>query len=131
MAQIPLNILKELESSSNKRYLKKSEVNGQKFQSSYTYLNDNQFKPLAILYLPYLQDDELLQKDLNNFLMKLVEVYLFMLVLAILLSYFLSKYITKSLKLVSAKIIETRLDKRNQKIDIDNASEEIYTLVAA
>jgi len=131
VAQIPLNILKELESSSNKRYLKKSEVNGQKFQSSYTYLNDNQFKPLAILYLPYLQDDELLQKDLNNFLMKLVEVYLFMLVLAILLSYFLSKYITKSLKLVSAKIIETRLDKRNQKIDIDNASEEIYTLVAA
>ena len=131
VAQIPSQILRELESSSNKRYLKKSEVNGQKFQSSYTYLNDNQFKPLAILYLPYLQDDEMLQKDLNNFLMKLGEVYLFMLVLAILLSYFLSKYITKSLKLVSEKIIETRLDKRNQKIQIDNASEEIYTLVAA
>ena len=129
--QIAAYILKELEFSPNRRFLKKTEVNDQKFQSSYTYITDNQFKPLAILYLPYLQDDELLQKDLNDFLMKLGEVYLFMLFLAILLSYFLSKYITKSLKLVSEKIIETRLDKRNQKIQIDNASEEIYTLVSA
>ena len=61
----------------------------------------------------------------------MLEVYLFMLVLAIIMSYFLSKYITKSLKIISDKITETRLDKRNQKIDINNASEEIYTLVAA
>lgn len=129
--QISPNILKELEASPNRRFLKHSEVNNQKFQSSYTYINDSQFKPLAILYLPYLQDDKRLQKDLNDFLMKLGEVYLFMLLIAILMSYFLSKYITKSLKIVSGKIIETRLDKRNQKIEIENAPHEIYALVAA
>jgi hypothetical protein len=129
--QIPKHIIKELENSRTKRYLKRSQVNGQKFQSSYTYITDNKFKPLAILYLPYLQDDDLLQKDLNDFLMKLGEVYLFMFLIAILMSYFLSKYITKSLKIVSQKIIETRLDKRLQKIQIDNASEEIYALVSA
>ncbi len=129
--QIQKNILRELETAQNKRYLRKSEVNGQKYQSSYTYITDNQFKPLAILYLPYLQDDELLQKDLNDFLLRMGEVYLFMLAVAILLAYILSKYITKSLKIVSEKIIETRLDKKNQKIKIDNASEEIYALVAA
>lgn len=129
--QISKEILQKLETSPKKRFLKKSEINGQKTQSSYTYIHDNQFKPLAILYLPYLQDDEMLQKDLHDFLMKLGEVYLFMLLLAILMSYFLSKYITKSLKIVSEKIIETRLDKRNQKIEIENVSEEIYTLVSA
>lgn len=129
--QIPSYILKELETSRKKRYLKKSEVNGQKFQSSYTYITDNKFKPLAILYLPYLQDDQLLRKDLNEFLFKLGEVYLFMLFIAIILSYFLSKYIIKSLNIISEKIIETRLDKRNQKIEIENASEEIYALVSA
>ncbi len=129
--RIASNILRELEASPNRRFLKYSEVNNQKFQSSYTYITDSQFKPLAILYLPYLQDDKKLQKDLNDFLMKLGEVYLFMLLIAILLSYFLSKYITKSLKIVSGKIIETRLDKRNQKIEIDNAPHEIYALVAA
>ncbi len=129
--QIPKYILDKLDSSTQKRFLKKSEVNGQKFQSSYTIINDPQFKPLAILYLPYLQDDETLQKDLNEFLMKLGEVYLFMFLLAIVMSYFLSNYITKSLKIVSQKIVETRLDKRLEKIQIDNASEEIYALVSA
>ncbi len=129
--QIPKHIVRELEKSREKRYLKRSQVNGQKFQSSYTYITDNKFKPLAILYLPYLQDDDLLQKDLNDFLVKLGEVYLFMFLIAILMSYFLSKYITKSLKIVSQKIIDTRLDKRLQKIQIDNASEEIYALVSA
>ncbi len=128
---IPKYILQSIEKSTDKRYLKTTEINGQKTQSSYTYITDSKFKPLAILYLPYLQDEDPLQKDLHDFLIKLGEVYLFMLVLAILLSYFLSTYITKSLKVVSEKIIQTRLDRRNQKIQLDNASEEIYTLVSA
>ncbi|PKD21752.1 histidine kinase [Salegentibacter salinarum] len=129
--QLDKDILRKLERSESKRYIEKTEVNGQKFQSSYTYILDKKFKPLAILYLPYVQDDTVLNRDLNNFLLRMLEVYLFMLALAIIMSYFLSKYITKSLKIISDKITETRLDKRNQKIDISNASEEIYTLVAA
>ncbi|MCG9971338.1 sensor histidine kinase [Christiangramia crocea] len=124
-------ILKKLDASRDKRYLKKTEVNGQKYQSAYTYITDNKFKPLAILYLPYLQDDSLLNRDLNNFLMRMAEVYLFMLVIAIILSFFLSKYITKSLKIISEKINQTRLDKRNKKIELSNATEEIYALVSA
>ena len=129
--KISESILRKLETSRDKRYIEKNEVNGQKFQSSYTYITDHKFKPLAILYLPYLQDDSLLNRDLNNFLMRLAEVYLFMLVIAIILSFFLSKYITKSLKIISEKINQTRLDKRNQKIELSNATEEIYALVSA
>ncbi len=129
--QLDKDILRKLERSESKRYIEKTEINGQKFQSSYTYIVDGKFKPLAILYLPYVQDDTVLNRDLNNFLVRMGEVYLFMLLLAIIMSYFLSKYITKSIKIISDKITETRLDKRNQKIDITNASEEIYTLVAA
>ena len=128
---IPESVLSKLDATTTKHYLKKTEVNGQKYQSSYSYITDGKFKPLAILYLPYVQDDSLLNRDLNNFLVRMAEVYLFMLLIAIILSFFLSKYITKSLKIISDKITETRLDKRNQKIDITNASEEIYTLVAA
>ncbi|MGM0933569.1 MAG: sensor histidine kinase [Bacteroidota bacterium] len=129
--QLDKELLERLDNSSGKRVLQHTEVNGDKFQSSYSYITDNKFKPLAILYLPYLQDDSLLNRDLNNFLMRMGEVYLLMLVLAIILSYFLSKYITKTLKIISDKINQTRLDKRNQKIEIGNASEEIYALVSA
>jgi len=128
---IPESILSDLNATPNKHYLKKTEVNGQKYQSSYSYITDGKFKPLAILYLPYVQDDSLLNRDLNNFLMRMAEVYLFMLLIAIILSFFLSKYITKSLKIISEKINQTRLDKRNQKIELSNATEEIYALVSA
>jgi hypothetical protein len=125
------SVLEELESSSRKRIIRQTVKNDKRFQSSYTYITDNKFRPLAILNLPYLEDDYFITRDLRNFLVKLTEVYLFMLVLAILLAYFLSKYITRSLKTVSERIHQTRLDKKNQKIEIGNVSEEIYTLVAA
>ena len=129
--QLDPEILVKLNSSSKKRVLKHTTKNDKKFQSSYTYITNTKFKPLGILNIPYLEDDYFITRDLQNFLIKLMEVYLFMLVIAILLAYFLSKYITRSLKTVSEKINQTRLDKRNQKIEIENVSEEISTLVNA
>ena len=124
-------VLEQLQTTSRKRVIRHIVKNDKRFQSSYTFITDNKFRPLAILNLPYLEDDYFITRDLRNFLVKLTEVYLFMLVLAILLAYFLSKYITRSLKTVSERIHQTRLDKKNQKIEIGNVSEEIFTLVAA
>ena len=129
--QIKAEILEDLSTSVDKRFILKSERNGEKFQSSFTYITDNKFRPLAILNLPYLEEDDFLNKELAEFLLRLGEVYLLMLVVAIALSYFLSRYITRSLKTISDKITETRLNKRNAKIEINDASEEIYTLVNA
>jgi hypothetical protein len=125
--QIKEEILEDISTSVDKRFI----FNGEKFQSSFTYITDNKFRPLAILNLPYLEEDDLLNKELAEFLLRLGEVYLLMLVVAIALSYFLSRYITRSLKTISDKITETRLNKRNAKIEIEDVSEEIYTLVNA
>lgn len=129
--QLNPEILVKLNSSHKKRVLKHTTKNDKQFQSSYTYITNSKFKPLGILNIPYLEDDYFIMRDLQNFLIRLMEVYLFMLVIAILLAYFLSKYITRSLKTVTEKINQTRLDKRNQKIEIENVSEEISTLVNA
>ena len=129
--QLDKTVLEELRSSSQKRVLRQTVKNDKRFQSSYTYITDMKFRPLAILNLPYLEDDYFITRDLQNFLFRLTEVYLFMLVLAILLAYFLSKYITRSLKTISEKIHQTRLDKKNQKIEVGNVSDEIFTLVTA
>lgn len=124
-------IIERLNASSSKRAVRHTMKDGNRYQSSYTYITDNKFMPLAILNLPYLEDDVQYTRDLNNFLIRLIEVYLLMLLIAIAMAYFLSTYITKSLKTISDKINQTRLDKRNKKIDIGDASEEIYTLVNA
>ena len=54
-----------------------------------------------------------------------------MFVLAILLAYFISSYITRNIKAVTDKMRQTSLDKRNEKIILKNASVEIFTLVNA
>ncbi len=129
--QINSIILDTLASLYNKKYLVKSEKNGERFLTSYTYINDVRSKPLGILHLPYLEDDDLITRELLEFLQRLGQVYLLMLLVAIVLAYFLSKYITRSLKTISETIDQTRLDKRNKRIDIGDASEEIYSLVNA
>ena len=52
-----------------------------------------------------------------------------MFLVAIAFAYFISKYITRSLKTISDTLTEFRLEKRNKKIDIDDSGEEISTLI--
>ncbi len=126
---IDVEILNAISNTAEHRYVIKRVENGKNYQSSYSYITDTKFKPLAILNLPYLEDDDFLNKELREFLERLSYAYLFMLLIAIGLAYLLSKYITKSLKTISDKMNETRLEKRNKKIEIESSSEEIETLV--
>ena len=131
-ARLPGVILDALENSTDKRYLESFEEGGQKYQSSYLYITDASFKPLAILNLPYIEDDDFINKELKEYLYRMGIAYFFTLLVAAALAYFLSKYITRSLNHVSEKINETRLNKRNKKIELDeNTTQEISNLVLA
>jgi two-component system nitrogen regulation sensor histidine kinase NtrY len=122
-------VLNALSNTLEHRHVVKNQENGQTFQSSYTYITDEKFKNLAILNLPYLENDDFLNKELNEFLLRLGYAYLAMILAAIVFAYFISKYITKSLKTISDKLNEIRLEKRNKKIEIESSSDEIETLV--
>src|SRR5699024_6356087 len=121
--------LYELQNSPSKSYIKELRENGQTFQSSYTYITDNYFKPLAILNLPYIEDDNSISDELTRFLYRLSAAYVVMLLMAIVLAYFLSKYITRSLKEVSDKLALTRFHAKNKRILIENPPQEIAVLV--
>lgn len=122
-------VLNKLSNTLEHRYVVKNEENGQIFQSSYSYITDEKFKNLAILNLPYLENDDFLNRELKEFLLRLGYAYLVMIIVAIGFAYFISKYITRSLKTISDKMNEIRLEKRNKKIEIESSSEEIETLV--
>ena len=122
-------ILNILNSTVDHRYVQKRDVKGQSFRSSYTYITDQKFKPLAILNLPYLENDDFLSRELNEFFERLGYTYILMLIIAVILAFLISKYITKSLKTISEKIKQIRLEKRNEKIVIKSSSSEIDTLV--
>lgn len=124
-------ILNKLANTIDHRYVLKNVEAGQTFQSSYTYITDEKFKNLAILNLPYLENDDFLNKELKEFLMRLALAYLVLIIVAIIFAYFISNFITKSLRTISDKMNETRLEKRNKKIQIESTSEEIEALVNA
>ena len=127
--KMPQHELEALQNSPTKNYIKEFEEGGQKYQSSYTYITDSYFKPLAILNLPYIEDDGFITKQLTDYFYRLGIAYFFMLLVAIAMAYFLSKYITRSLKKISDKLSGTRFDTRNKKIHISDTPQEISTLV--
>lgn len=128
---VPKYILKLVRSSIEKRYVDIKTIDGVKNRSSYSQIKDDKFKPLGILNLPYLEDDGFYEKELNNFLIRLGQVYSFMLLVAFALAYFLSTYITKSLKTISDKLSETSLNQKNEKIRVEASSKEINLLIKA
>jgi hypothetical protein len=101
---IPKYILKLVQSSIEKRYVDIKNVDGLKIRSSFTQIKDDRFKPLGILNLPYVEDDSIYENEIQDFLVRLSQVYFFMLLIAFALAYFLSSFITQSLKTISDKI---------------------------
>lgn len=127
--QVNSATLRILNGTLDKRYIEFLTVDETQFRSSYSYVKDNKFKPLGILNLPYEEDTSFYDNEVQSFLIRFGQVYLLMLVIAVVLSYFLSSYITKSLKIVSDKIRETNFSKQNQKIELQEGSKEINVLI--
>jgi len=104
---------------------------GTKFKSSLSYLNGSVNQQVGIIGVPYKQDNTLQDKELREFLGRLSIVYLLILFIAIIMAYFLSEYITKSLENVSRKMRQTSMEKINEKIILEDDSQEIMTLVTS
>lgn len=128
---VPKYIIKLVQSSIEKRYVDIKSIDGVKNRSSFSQIKDDKFKPLGILNLPYVEDDSFYENEIQEFLIKLGQVYFFMLLIAFALAYFLASYITKSLKTISDKINETSLNQKNEKIVIEANSREINSLITA
>ena len=100
-------------------------------RSAYSFIKNGTGEAIGILNLSYVDDDSLSAMELQNFLSRLLQVYLFILGVAIILAYVVSRFITKSLEEISDKITQTALDKSNQKIDLNPPGKELSKLINA
>ena len=83
----------------------------------------------AILFFPYFQDVSFAESELNVFLSTLYQIYFIMLVVAIVLAYFISRFVTRSIETIRLKIGQAGLLKKNEKIYLKNPTKEIDSLV--
>ena len=127
--QLDPKITEQLLLSERQRIAVQNEQERGRFQSSYSVLFDTNNKPYGILYFPYFEDVSFSTTELNTFLMRLFQIYFFMLLVAIIIAYFISSYMTRPLETIRARIDRTGLLKGNEKIYISNASKEVDSLV--
>ena len=122
-------LLSKIISNSDSRVLEKNDDEIGKFQSSYSVLQDEFGNPYGVLFFPYFEDVSFSENELNTFLQSLYKIYLIMLLVAIVLAYFISKYISRSLETIRMKIDQTGLLKQNEKIQLKNAPRDIESLI--
>ena len=123
------SVLLKLRNSEELSIIQKTTINNVQYRSSYSFILDNSSNPIWILNLPYYDDDKLNSYELNSFIAIFGKVYFLILIIAIIFSYLISVYITKSLSEIGKKIKQTRLDKTNTKIQIKARSKEVNILV--
>jgi nitrogen fixation/metabolism regulation signal transduction histidine kinase len=131
LLQLPIQVLSDLKHSENKRLTSSEEIEDNRtIQYSYSYLEDAGSNPIAVLKLQYTQDNTDQEQDLKDFLFQLSGVFLIVLVIGVVLALLISSYITGPLKNLSITLAKTRLDKRNEKLEMGNKpSTEIKALV--
>ncbi|PWA11765.1 sensor histidine kinase [Flavobacterium laiguense] len=124
-------ILRLVRSSINKRYVDVKTIDGIKYRSSYSLIKNKKFKPIGILLLPNIPDDGYYEKELNNFLIHLAQVYTFMIIVAFAFAYFLSSFITKPINDFAKKLSETSLNQKSKIIPFSAKIKEINMLLIA
>ncbi len=85
--------------------------------------------PIAIVNIPYDRTKSPEVNGLTPYLTRLIEIYIFLLIGAALLAYFLSNYITKGIRTISEKLKEVQINKKNEPL-VWNGNDEISTLVS-
>lgn len=122
-------ILKIIETTSTKRFTDLRIIDGVTYRSAYNYIKDNQFKPLGIISMPVAEETSFYDTQVNSFVILFGQVYIFIIFVAVVLAYILSSYITKTIQLISERIQKTNINQRNEKIRVENVSDEIKTLI--
>lgn len=128
-AGISQNILRIIESTPSKRFVDLKLIDGVRHRSTYNYIRDPQFKPLGIVNLPYTEDTTFYDEEMKGFLIRFSQIYLFVFLLSIVIAYFLSTYITRTLQMISEHLQQTQITRKNKKIKAEDASHEISSLI--
>ena len=110
------------------RYVE-DDTNTNYFKSSYNMVTNFKNEPLGIIYIPYFADDTSSKQELTGFLIRLGFVHGNMILIAFVIAYFISNFVTKSLDSIGETIKKTNLQNQNVKINIENTPREVVALI--
>jgi signal transduction histidine kinase len=98
------------------------------FKSAYLPITNKKNELQYILSVPYFFREKELTDNFNNLIIILINVYLLLILVAFIISIFISNNLTKSFKIIKEKLAALKLGKRNEPI-VWKANDEIGVLV--
>jgi len=98
-------------------FVQKEQIGSLEYLSAYLPLNNNNNETLAYINLPYFARESELRYEASTFLVTFININLLLLVLAIVIAFSISNYVTRPLQFIRENLSQVKLGKTNQKID--------------
>ncbi|MEO6220408.1 MAG: MFS domain-containing histidine kinase [Ginsengibacter sp.] len=118
-----LNKLKDVQ------FFQEQKIGELEYLSNYVPVRDESGKEYAYINIPYFESQNKLQDEISNFLVTIINLNAFIFLVAGIIALFITNRITRSFSLISNKMKEVNLEKRNEEI-VWNRQDEIGELVS-
>lgn len=112
----------------NSFYIQDEQIGKQKFLSAYLPFRNQNNKSVAYLNLPYFAKQYELEDEVSGFIVAFLNIYLFLLFIAIMITILISRYLSRPLLIIKNKISSINLQEDIEKIDW-NKNDEIGELI--
>ncbi len=114
--------------SSESQFSQSENIGALTYRATYFPLKDASDKTLAFVGIPYYERNQNIEDEVGAFLIALMNVYVFLLLCAAALAYFISNSVTRPLSFIADKLQMVNLGKKNEPIEW-NSRDEIGILV--
>ncbi len=118
----------ELSDNQKSFFIHNESIGKLSYQSAYIPFRNSANNVIAYLNLPYFAKQKEMQKEISSFLVAFINIYLFLLVLAIFMAFIISNYVTYPLQLIRDNLGKVQLGGLNEKI-VWNRQDEIGNLI--
>ena len=110
------------------QFFQEQQIGSLEYLSNYVPVRNERGKEYAFLNIPYFESQNNLQDEISNFLVTIINLNAFIFLVAGIIALFITNRITRSFSLISDKMKEVNLEKRNEEI-VWTRKDEIGELV--
>lgn len=99
------------------QYTQQEHIGGLTYTAAYAPIRNKAGNTIAYLNVPYFEKSKTIESEVSSFLITLMNAYVFLLLCAAVMAYFISNSITRPLRFISEKLRILNLNKRNEPIE--------------
>ncbi|MEZ4927120.1 MAG: HAMP domain-containing sensor histidine kinase [Saprospiraceae bacterium] len=131
---LPAKLSKPVQNALSKNNIPETEeleqIGGQEFYCKYRPCHNGRGELLGFLGVPHQPDQHIIRAEVSDFIGVLASLYVFLLLIAFVITYVLSRSIIRPLSLLSDKVKDLKLEDKNDPLEYEgDAQDEVSELI--